>query len=79
MTPDEFNNLIHRLRTTELQKTAAEPDIMINVGVPGAWYFEWINANMGCPNRHIALAGLWRFWVSDSAAFACMKPAPISV
>ena len=24
-------------------------------------------------------AGLWRFWVSDSAAFACMKLAPISV
>ena len=55
MTPDEFNNLIHRLRTAELQKTAAEPDVMINVGVPDAGYFEWINANMGCPNRHIAL------------------------
>ena len=25
-----------------------------------------------------SLTGLWRFWVSDRAAFACMKLAPVS-
>jgi hypothetical protein len=29
--------------------------------------------------RSATLPGLWRFWVSDRAAFACKKLAPISV
>jgi len=38
-----------------------------------------VGASLGAWGGGIILAGLWRFWVSDSAAFACMKLAPISV
>lgn len=53
--PSEFNELLHWLRSQELQRSGLTPSSMLSVGCSDLRYFEWINANLGRPKLHIGL------------------------
>ncbi|WP_158916701.1 methyltransferase domain-containing protein [Caulobacter sp. S45] len=50
-----FTHILHALRTRELRATKGAEGTMVSVGCNGLGYFEWIDQNLGRPERHIGL------------------------
>jgi SAM-dependent methyltransferase len=46
---------LHDTRTAYLRDIDARGKTMVSVGANGQWYFEWIHANCGYPERHIGV------------------------
>jgi len=53
--PTDFNQMLHLLRTCELQATEPVNGTMVSVGCNGAEYFDCIDSNLGRPEIHIGL------------------------
>ena len=53
--PGDFNEMLHYLRSKELQLSRPTPSTMVSIGCSDLYYFEWINENLGRPDLHIGL------------------------
>src|SRR3546814_4785394 len=53
--PVEFNEMLHWLRSRELENTQPTPQTMVSVGCSDLGYFNWIEENLGRPKQHIGL------------------------
>jgi SAM-dependent methyltransferase len=47
--------MLHQLRSEELCQCAPEPGALVSIGVPDLGYFDWIDTNMGKPEKHIGI------------------------
>ena len=52
---NDFNNLLHYLRTQELQQLPKAAPHFISVGCAGTWYFEWIEKCCGPIKLHTGI------------------------
>jgi SAM-dependent methyltransferase len=55
LNPEEFNILIHALRTDCLRATSGPVDVLVSAGAGGAWYFDWVAENLRGVRRHIGI------------------------
>ena len=53
--PQDFNHMLHFLRSRELANTGLSGGTMVSVGASDLGYFHWIDENLGRPDRHIGL------------------------
>lgn len=52
MPIDDFNGVVHALRTTYLERMPAGAQVLVSAGCSGRWYFDWINDHYGRVSRH---------------------------
>jgi SAM-dependent methyltransferase len=52
---DFFHNLLHELRTIELERTPYAGPRALSVGASGTWYFEWFERHYGVVEHHIGI------------------------
>lgn len=55
IVPNDFNEMLHWLRSQELQQTGQAAGTMVSVGASDLGYFNWIDDNLGKPTKHIGL------------------------
>lgn len=72
----DFNDVLHDIRTKELQNTEGTSGTMVSIGCNSAPYFDWIHQHLGKPNLHIGLENYLQKpenlpenvrWISNSA------------
>lgn len=51
----DFNELLHTLRTNELQQMPKGAKIFLSAGCAGRWYFDWIRENYAGITRHFGI------------------------
>jgi SAM-dependent methyltransferase len=50
-----FNQVLHELRSVELNLISEKPETLISVGASNADYFRWVSSTLGTPKKHIGL------------------------
>ena len=51
----QLMEVIHQLRTEEMQRTEGTDGTLVSIGCMGIPYFDWIHTNLGDPSTHIGL------------------------
>lgn len=52
---DFFHNLLHELRTIELERAPYAGPRALSVGASGRWYFDWFEQSYGVVEHHIGI------------------------
>jgi len=52
---DNFNDLLHELRTRELRRVPPGAKVFLSAGCAGRWYFDWISENYPGIERHLGV------------------------
>lgn len=52
---DFFHNLLHELRTLELERVPYVGPRVLSVGASGTWYFDWFERSYGAVEHHIGI------------------------
>lgn len=52
---DFFHNLLHELRTLELERAPYVGPRVLSVGASGTWYFDWFERSYGAVEHHIGI------------------------
>jgi hypothetical protein len=52
---EDFNSMLHALRSKELQLSEPARGTMVSVGCSDLGYFDWIDSSLGRPTTHIGL------------------------
>ncbi len=55
LNSDFFHNVLHELRTLELERIPAKGGTFLSVGASGAWYFDWFERHVGKSREHIGV------------------------
>ncbi len=50
-----FHQLLHELRTIELEKLTLDGGTALSIGASGRWYFDWFEASVGRCDVHIGV------------------------
>lgn len=50
-----FHQLLHELRTIELEKLHMDSGTALSIGASGRWYFDWFESSVGRPDVHIGV------------------------
>ncbi len=52
---DFFHNMLHELRTIELERLRGPYERVVSVGASGRWYFDWFERSVGQVREHIGV------------------------